>query len=100
MGRCGQRHHPRTGFGSSHEPATAEIGPEDRKSASWLFHTCRASIVTICRHVWNNHEADLRSSGPLFYTWQYDIRWAATRLRADGTMRPAASSSNGIWELA
>jgi len=59
----------------------------------------RGSIVDVCRQVWDAHEADLRKSGDLFYTWQYDIRWAATRMRVAGTMRPHDSSLKGIWEL-
>ncbi|MCJ7491191.1 MAG: hypothetical protein MUP15_03420 [Dehalococcoidia bacterium] len=60
----------------------------------------RASIVQICRDVWAHHEGELRSSGDLFFTWQYHIRWAATDLRRDGTMRPVELSPRGIWELA
>ena len=58
----------------------------------------RASIVEICEFVWANHEGDLRASGSLFYTWQYDIRRAATRLRGEA-LEPASSSPSGIWEL-
>lgn len=59
----------------------------------------QATIVRICEHVWRNHEAELRESGNLFYTWQYDIRWAATRLRKRGLLRSAKTSPRGIWEL-
>lgn len=58
------------------------------------------SIIEICQHVWMNHEEDLRDAGDLFYTWQYDMRWAATDLRGQGVMRSAAESPKGIWELA
>ncbi|WP_078427513.1 hypothetical protein [Alkalihalobacterium alkalinitrilicum] len=37
-----------------------------------------ATLIEICKYVWEYHEDDLRNSGDLFYTWQYDIRWAAT----------------------
>jgi len=55
----------------------------------WLVNALRAhrgsaTIVQVCEHVWANHEQDLRASGDLFYTWQYDIRWAATKLRKKG----------------
>lgn len=33
-------------------------------------------------------------------TWQYDIHWAATQLRKRGTLRAAALSGSGRWELA
>jgi len=32
------------------------------------------SIVRIAKHIWDCHEADLRASGDLFFTWQYDMR--------------------------
>jgi len=63
-------------------------------------HGGRASIVAVCRHVWAHHEAELRRSDDLFYTWQYDIRWAADRLRKEGRMKPKSASSRGLWELA
>lgn len=58
-----------------------------------------ADIVEICREVWDRHEQDLRDAGSLFYTWQYDIRWAATALRQEGRLRPAEVSPRGVWEL-
>lgn len=33
------------------------------------------------------------------YTWQYDIRWAATELRKTGFMIEATESPRGIWQL-
>jgi hypothetical protein len=50
--------------------------------------------------VWKEHKDELESSGDLFFTWQYDIRWIATLLRKKGTMRAVPSSEFGIWELA
>lgn len=58
-----------------------------------------ATIPRICEHIWHNHEADLRAAGDLFYTWQYDVRWAATELRKSGQLRPASESPVGTWEL-
>jgi hypothetical protein len=58
-----------------------------------------AQLVDICREVWQRHEHDLRDSGNLFYTWQYDIRWAANQLRATGRIRAARASPRGVWEL-
>lgn len=57
------------------------------------------SIVEVCRHIWMNHEDDLWDAGDLFYTWQYDVRWAATDLRGRGIMRADDDSPRGIWEL-
>jgi len=62
-------------------------------------HGGRAKIVEVCRHVWKSHEVDLRASGDLFYTWQYDIRWAATKLRKRGVVGPALTAPVGTWTL-
>ena len=62
-------------------------------------HNGKARIVDIARHIWETYERDLRGSGDLFFTWQYDMRWAATRLRSRGTLRPAVGSATGLWEL-
>ena len=59
----------------------------------------RGTIVAVSRHIWEAHESELRDSGILFYTWQYDIRWAANYLRRTGTMRSAESSPVGLWEV-
>ncbi len=71
----------------------------------WLVEALKAnggrgSIVQLCRYVWEYYEQELRNSGDLFYTWQYDIRWAATQLRQARLMRDADDSPQGIWELA
>ncbi len=73
--------------------------------SGWLIEALRAnngsaSIVEVCKYVWNNYENELRRSGDLFFTWQYDIRWVATRLQNKGILRAAESSPSGIWELA
>ena len=58
-----------------------------------------ARIVAICKYVWEHHENDLRRSGDLFFTWQYDIRWAGQKLRDQGILAPANNSRNAPWEL-
>jgi len=70
--------------------------------SGWLIEALRAnngsaSIVEVCKYVWNNYENELRRSGDLFFTWQYDIRWAATRLQNKGILRAAEASPSGIW---
>jgi hypothetical protein len=57
-----------------------------------------AGIVDIAEHIWVHHESDLRKSGSLFYTWQYDMRWAALKLRKSGELRATANSPTGTWE--
>jgi hypothetical protein len=58
-----------------------------------------ACIVSVCRKFWEKHEKDLIKSGDMFYTWQYDIRWAATTLRKSGRMKDARVSPSGVWEI-
>ena len=62
-------------------------------------HNGQAGIVEVCKHIWANHENELRQSGDLFFTWQYDVRWAANQLRRNGALRAAEASPRGIWEL-
>jgi hypothetical protein len=59
----------------------------------------REEIVAVARHIWKAHEQELRASGDLFYTWQYDMRWAATRLRGEGRLVMADLSPRGVWEI-
>lgn len=71
----------------------------------WLADALRAlggrgRIPDICKQVWESHEYELRASNELFYTWQYDIRWAAHELRKSGEMKSAKISPTGVWELA
>jgi hypothetical protein len=56
--------------------------------------------VDVCKYVWDNYEQELRASKTLFYTWQYDIRWAATALRKSRKMKAKEISPRGVWELA
>jgi hypothetical protein len=58
-----------------------------------------ASIPDVSRYIWENHQDDLSNSGDLFYTWQYDIRWAATKLRKEGKLKNTNRSPSGVWEV-
>jgi len=58
-----------------------------------------ATMIDISKHIWENHEDDLRSQGDMFYRWQYAMRWAGTSLRHDGVLEPTNSSDRGIWML-
>lgn len=69
----------------------------------WVHEALRelggsGSQLDVAKVVWRRHEPDLRGSGDLFYTWQYDIRWAATRLRKRGVM--AVNRAGEPWRLA
>ena len=57
------------------------------------------SVTAVSREVWDRHERELRESGDLFYTWQYDIRWAGQTLRNDQVLAPAPRGG-GPWQLA
>ncbi|MDK4704633.1 hypothetical protein PH562_20435 [Rhizobium sp. CNPSo 4062] len=57
-----------------------------------------ASILYVAQHIWENHEKDLAGS-PLFYSWQYDMRWAATELRKKGLLVAAGDDRRGKWTL-
>lgn len=59
-----------------------------------------ANVVSVSRWIWENYEHDLRASGDLFYTWQYDIRWAAQVLRNTGVLAPVGRGSNARWRRA
>jgi hypothetical protein len=60
----------------------------------------RGSVADVARELWSSHEDELRASGNLLYTWQYDMRWAAMQLRKRRVMIAAANSPSGVWELA
>ncbi|MEI9990143.1 MAG: hypothetical protein WDM86_08900 [Rhizomicrobium sp.] len=72
---------------------------------NWVFDAVKAlggeaQVKDVARHIWENHEAELRKSGDLFYTWQYDMRWAAQHLRRDKRFAPMPGRSNRKWALA
>ncbi|WP_127589976.1 hypothetical protein [Paenibacillus lautus] len=57
----------------------------------------RATVLDVSKYIWANYEDQLRQSGDLFYTWQYDYRWQATELRKKGILKH--SDKRGYWEL-
>lgn len=59
----------------------------------------RARIVEVCKYIWQHHEKELRKSGDLFFTWQYDVRWAGQKLRDNGTLVPVNGRRGAPWEL-
>ncbi|GKY88195.1 hypothetical protein [Sinisalibacter aestuarii] len=44
------------------------------------------NVAEIAQEIWERHEDDLRASGTLFYTWQYDMRWAGQNLQKAGKL--------------
>lgn len=57
----------------------------------------KASLIDVSKYIWANYEKQLRESGDLFYTWQYDYWWQATELRKKGILKE--SSKSRYWEL-
>ncbi len=56
-------------------------------------------IVEICKYIWDHHESDLRASGDLLYTWQYDVRWAGQVLRNRKVLRAVDGNRSKPWKL-
>lgn len=53
----------------------------------------------VSKCIWENYEDELRSSGDLLYSWQYDVRWAAQKLRNTGVLKPVHGRKDLPWEL-
>ncbi len=56
------------------------------------------SVTDVARQIWTAHEDDLKKSGHLFYTWQYDMRWAAQSLQDEGKI--TKKGKQRAWALA
>ena len=54
----------------------------------------------VAKYIWEHYEIDLRESGSLLYTWQYDVRWAAQSLRDAGILKPVYGRRDFPWEIA
>jgi hypothetical protein len=52
-----------------------------------------ASVLEVAKDIWTARARDLEASGDLFFTWQYDMRWAADRLRKAGKLRLSGRES-------
>lgn len=79
--------------------------PGKKDLQAWVMEAIESlggggTVVEVSREVWRRHEEDLRDAGDLFYTWQYDIRWAAQALRDEGKLMAAEQAPRGIWALA
>lgn len=68
----------------------------------------RAKMMDIFKSFWAKYKNVLNENDDIFYTWNYDIRWAATQLRKEKRMKPAKTIENtygapespkGIWEI-
>ena len=59
----------------------------------------KAMILKVREHIWEHHQKELIDSGNLHFTWNEDIYWAATQLRAKGLIKNAKATSKNVWEL-
>jgi hypothetical protein len=59
----------------------------------------QGTIVDVCRRIWEKHHKDLESSADLFFTWQYDIRWARDKLSKAGVLETITVGRKSIWKL-
>ncbi|MFC6152077.1 hypothetical protein [Nocardioides yefusunii] len=81
----------------------------------WILEALSASgragdVLAVSRFVWERHEPDLRANGDLFWTWQVDLREAATALASGGRLvvdgprwaladgAVAAPAPTGAWQ--
>ena len=59
----------------------------------------KGTVARVAEQIWKVHESALRSSGDLYYTWQYDIRWAAQKLRDQGKLVHLIEAGRRYWQL-
>lgn len=79
--------------------------PAREKMKAWVVealkaHGGKAKIPQVAKHIWDNHENDIKQLGTILYTWQYDVRWAAQVLRDKGILKPVHGRKDLPWELA
>jgi hypothetical protein len=60
-------------------------------------HHGEATLVSVAEHIWEHRQTELRAYGEAFYTWQYDMRWAAQYLRDRGVLSGAKQAPRGVW---
>jgi hypothetical protein len=58
-----------------------------------------ASVLETAKYIWARHEGEIRSSGDHFYSWQYDMRWAAQRLRDRNILTVEKVAGRSRWLL-
>ncbi len=67
-----------------------------------------ATMMDVFKKFWVDNKHKLHETDDIFYSWNFDIRWAATQLRKQGKMKPATKKENthgsdmspkGVWEI-
>ena len=59
----------------------------------------KGRVIDVSKEIWRQHSKDLTEEKDIFFTWQYDMRWAAYNLRKQGVLK-AADKSTRAWVLA
>ena len=62
-------------------------------------HNGKARVWEVAKHIWDNHESQIRARGNTLYTWQYDVRWAAEKMRKAGVLKEYEHKDRGYWLL-
>ena len=57
------------------------------------------TIVEVATLIWENYKDELEASGEIFYTWQYDMRWARHRLSEKGKLITKSRGRESVWVL-
>ncbi|MBU6503557.1 MAG: hypothetical protein KGQ35_11920 [Burkholderiales bacterium] len=60
-------------------------------------HGGEAKLLDVAKDIWKHHETGLLAAGDLYFTWQYDMRWAAISLRKDGHVEEPGKRET--WKL-
>lgn len=63
-----------------------------------IAHGGKAHVSQVAKHIWDKHSTALQESH-ILYTWQYDMRWAALKLRKNGKLKPVSECDRGVWEV-
>ena len=59
----------------------------------------KAQIKKVKEHIWQHHDREIIDSGGFHFTWNEDVYWAATQLRAKGILKKAKETSKSVWAL-
>jgi hypothetical protein len=59
-------------------------------------HGSKAKLVDVAKHIWDRHQEDLKMSGDRSYKRQYEMRWAANELRAEGRKAAIEDGLKGV----
>lgn len=78
------------------------MGDKSELMDKWVYEALVAlgdegTIVQIAKHIWNNHKDELESSEHLFFTWQYQMRWAGQRLAKSGKIKKGKEGIRAKW---